>query len=109
MADLQARMVAGYDALEQPGDYCFAGRDFLNDHAQHDPSEYSALLFNCPACGAYHGLPIKPAGRRGWDWNGSVDKPTLSPSVLISGGHGKPGTENCRWHGHLRDGVWVDA
>jgi hypothetical protein len=35
-----------------------------------------------------------------WQWNGSHDAPTLSPSILVYGTKGQP----ARWHGYLRDG-----
>lgn len=36
------------------------------------------LLFWCPGCDEAHGV-----GTDRWEWNGSVDEPTLSPSVLV--------------------------
>ncbi len=38
-------------------------------------------------------------GDNKWQWDGSHEKPTLSPSILV---HGK-------WHGFLREGVLTDA
>jgi len=34
-----------------------------------------------------------------WKWNGSKEKPTLSPSINVIG----------IWHGFLRDGILIDA
>lgn len=42
-------------------------------------------------------LPV--VGEHKWDWNGSHETPTLSPSILV---HDK-------WHGFLREGVLIDA
>jgi len=55
----------------------------------------------CGSLGAFRvGNRFKPAGSPpSWNWNGSVDKPTLTPSVHHVG----------HWHGWLRDGVWVSA
>jgi hypothetical protein len=108
VAELQGRHVAGLAAQEHPGDFSYAGSDFLNNHAEHEIQKYRSLLFRCPLCNEEHGVSIKPASTTGWDWNGNVERPTLSPSIQILG-HGKPGTEGCRWHGFLRDGVWYDA
>jgi hypothetical protein len=39
----------------------------------------------CPACGGPHGVNVtKPNGRTGakWSWDGNVDAPTCSPSIL---------------------------
>ncbi len=34
------------------------------------------LVYHCPGCKHNHTVPAKR-----WNWNGSLDKPTLSPSV----------------------------
>lgn len=57
-----------------------------------DGRVYRALVFKCPGCvemheGAtgLHMLPVDgdiPAGYARWDWDGNVDAPTLSPSIL---------------------------
>ena len=47
------------------------------------------LLFECPGCGHAHGVYPKstgnPSGGPSWEWNGSMDKPTFSPSILVKG------------------------
>ena len=59
------------------------------------------FYYVCPCgCGAV-GLLIVAANRKpdfspSWNWNGLVDKPTLTPSVNHVG----------HWHGWLRDGIW---
>lgn len=40
-----------------------------------------------------------PGAGPSWTWDGSVDAPTLSPSVDLKRG--------CGWHGYLRAGVWI--
>lgn len=49
----------------------------------------NALLFECPAqeCGLVR-IPLE--GEPKWKWNGSVDNPTLSPSVRITWDFGEP-------------------
>jgi hypothetical protein len=39
------------------------------------------LLFWCPGCEEAHGIPVD--GSRGWAWNGSLESPTVSPSILV--------------------------
>lgn len=39
--------------------------------------------FHCPGCDGKHAVGTGPGG---WNWNGSYDKPTLSPSVLVRTG-----------------------
>lgn len=61
---------------------------------------HQTLNFTCPCgCGTVHSVPVNPAFEKRWTWDGNVDKPTLSPSILA--------TNTCRWHGHLIDGVFV--
>lgn len=51
------------------------------------------LLFYCKACKEYHAVNTK-----GWRFNGNYDKPTLSPSILVTWG------DNRRCHSFIRDG-----
>jgi hypothetical protein len=39
----------------------------------------------CPGCDEAHGIHYGTAGGPTWTWDGSVDKPTFSPSVLVQG------------------------
>lgn len=66
------------------------------------PSEGKTyLLFECPACASPHGVVVKGPKEPVWGWNGSLDAPTLTPSVC------------CRWgsqlefvcHFHVTDGT----
>ena len=54
-------------------------------HANADGSV--SLLFDCPGCGFLHGPRIAPASaspaRACWKWNGSLDRPTLTPSLIV--------------------------
>lgn len=47
------------------------------------------LAFHCPGCGYGHpfhvAAPGATHGRPVWDWNGSMDKPTFRPSLLVNG------------------------
>jgi hypothetical protein len=40
------------------------------------------VAFNCPGCGDFHAIRI--SGNNAWDWNGSLDSPTVSPSILVT-------------------------
>lgn len=45
------------------------------------------LMFWCPGCDEAHGPiveRVKPE-RPLWEWNGDRDRPTLSPSILVTG------------------------
>lgn len=41
------------------------------------------LGFTCPGCKQWHAVPV--AGPRAWSFNGSFERPTLSPSLLVTG------------------------
>lgn len=41
------------------------------------------LFFECPGCNMLHGVNVETDGPPRWGWNGSVDKPTFTPSVLV--------------------------
>lgn len=40
------------------------------------------LSFWCPGCDEAHGINASK-----WNWNGNAEKPTFSPSVLVTSGH----------------------
>jgi hypothetical protein len=69
-----------------------------------DPdSDGEQWFYYCCPCGCGRTAPLmvgngfKPqADYPTWNWNGSLDKPTLQPSVHHVG----------HWHGWLRNGVW---
>lgn len=44
--------------------------------------------FKCPGCGNTHVLPVGPGNgetHARWNFNGDIDKPTFTPSVLAQG------------------------
>lgn len=50
---------------------------------------------------AFTGMVILPLeGPGAWEWNGSKDSPTLTPSILVE----SVPDWNDGWHGYLRDG-----
>lgn len=51
-------------------------------------SETGTLMWWCPGCLHYHGAATdssspNPVTGAKWQWNGSLESPTLSPSVLV--------------------------
>lgn len=73
---------------------------------------YQALLFVCPGCVAggsegYEGIHMLPVNvevalnKPSWEWDGNLEAPTLSPSILTSGSNVRP-----RCHSFLRAGVF---
>lgn len=72
--------------------------------------KYTSLMFVCPGCVAggpegYQGIHLLPVNcsdvkNPSWEFNGDLEKPTLSPSILTKGGY----VEVC--HSFLTDGVF---
>jgi hypothetical protein len=44
-------------------------------------------VFHCPGCGEGHQVLINRGEHPVWQFNGDVDKPTFSPSILVRSGH----------------------
>lgn len=59
---------------------------------------FYGLLFRCPKCGQIGEVRLQGASR--WTWDGNVERPTCTPSILHS-------AKDCGWHGFLTDGVFV--
>lgn len=64
--------------------------------------------FHCPGCDDFHQVST---GANGWTWNGSLDAPTFSPSVLVTYPANPAATEEfAQWrterrcHSFVRDG-----
>jgi len=57
------------------------------------------LVFHCPGCEYSHPFEIEAPNGTGWTWNGSMDAPTFTPSLLVHGGGQSP-----RCHSFVTDG-----
>lgn len=70
---------------------------------EHEEKE--SYLFNCPGCDCSHQIFVK-GYNIGWTFNGDLDKPTCSPSLLVRMGPGKwAGTQADQvCHSFIRDG-----
>jgi hypothetical protein len=62
-----------------------------------EPHEANHLRIKVPGPVSFLVLPIKPP--HGWQWNGSVDSPSLQPSILTTNPR-----EGLRCHSYLTDG-----
>lgn len=62
----------------------------------------NGLIFHCPGCNTRHIVHHGEGKEPRWVWNGDVDKPTFSPSVLVRSGNEK-GTTIC--HSFVTDGM----
>jgi hypothetical protein len=100
MSDIPMRRTENDEVPESDEPGVFAWR-------QHDGAPY--LLYVCPRHGSGSpshlcGVPIAPGKLENgaqWHRSGSLDAPTLMPSVNCVGG--------CGWHGFITNGVMTNA
>lgn len=70
---------------------------------EHDPAA-GTVAFDCPGCGMMHMLNIDPAkARPRWEFNGDIEKPTITPSILARWTWG-PTHEKRVCHSFVTDG-----
>lgn len=50
-------------------------------HLAWESAEETVHAFRCPGCDDSH--EIRTRGPHAWGWNGSLDRPTLRPSILV--------------------------
>ncbi len=69
-------------------------------------SRHLAVIF-CPACKHGHALAVDEPNGLGakWTWNGSIDKPTFSPSLLVQAKDPETGRAVFICHSFIRDGM----
>lgn len=90
-----------FDANAQPGDWAFLNNDTYSAIRLHE-GEFGVCIL--PILKVGERWTGKPITAKPWDWNGSKDNPTLTPSILHWGnGRNQPAT----WHGYLTDGKLV--
>ncbi len=62
---------------------------------------------NCPGCEETHSLNTDPkSGKPCWKFNGDMERPTFSPSILVRTGHyvpGQPQPPNCKACNYVDD------
>ena len=67
-------------------------------HEKYKTGEERLWMF-CPGCNEPHSVALN--GQCKWDWNGSIESPTISPSILVT----QPPTDY-RCHSFVREGRW---
>lgn len=83
--------------------------DHVGGHGQYylhggDPEghPWRGLHFICPKCGHMGGMNFDTGDGHGWKWDGNLEKPTCTPSILHS-------SKDCGWHVYLTNGVFVEC
>ena len=63
------------------------------------------IWFWCPGCKSAHSLRVNAvAPYTGWDWNGSLESPTFSPSLLVTVKFGEEGKLDHVCHSFIKEG-----
>lgn len=78
----------------------------------HNGKRYRDVVMWCPGCELIHRVTI--VGENGdlppfeWTWDGNIDAPTLSPSLLVTRRYGGDGPDgyDVRCHSFVRAGRW---
>lgn len=61
------------------------------------------LFFHCPGCDMAHAVTVGEGAGPRWGFNGDYERPTFSPSVLVTYPWGDPPVEK-RCHSFVREG-----
>ena len=56
-------------------------------------------LFHCPGCESSHPFEVNAPDGNGWQWNGSLEAPTFTPSLLCNAHDA-----SIRCHSYVTDG-----
>jgi hypothetical protein len=59
--------------------------------------EGSGYRFWCPGCQSSHGVRVGQASGANWGFNGDLERPTFTPSVLVRSGHFIEGHQGECW------------
>lgn len=63
------------------------------------------FLVHCPGCKMPHQIHTSPDQKVNWTFNGDMEKPTFSPSLLVKYRWGEERDNNV-CHSFIRNGVW---
>lgn len=101
-----------YEVLDGDGEKFTRGMDSGSIEDQgRKKGRIIGMIHFLPGAGYGH-IPIRPynGNADSWEWDGNIEKPTLTPSVHAMPQEAKgdyPG--RIGWHGHLTEGRWVSC
>lgn len=76
----------------------------LHPWRANDGRSGQRLYMWCPGCDDSHAVEVTDQTYR-WEWDGNLDAPTISPSILVNGREPRhPGRPLC--HSFVRSGQW---
>lgn len=98
---VKAQLVDVVNSESPPGAYKFyvSGESVYQKWENPGDRKPAGMIYACPCgCGDVGYLRFRPCQPEhpSWDWDGSREAPTLSPSVW----------DREHWHGWLQEGVW---
>lgn len=69
-------------------------------------TENGNVLFECPGCGCLHAVGVREKNSVGaqWGWNGSLDQPTFTPSILVRANYTSPNRMDDICHSFVTNG-----
>lgn len=69
-------------------------------------TENGNVLFHCPGCGCLHAVAVKEpnAQQARWTWNGSLELPTFTPSILVRANYTSPNRLDDVCHSYVTEG-----
>jgi hypothetical protein len=70
---------------------------------KHPKTGTEIVIFECPGCKFLHGPAVKGMTRPIWDWNGSFERPTFTPSIVVTWDDTTGKTHVC--HSFVKDGT----
>lgn len=68
-----------------------------------EDGQRTGLGFDCPGCGLVHIVWTAASKPVRWEWNGSMESPTFSPSLLVTCQWGDP-PSGIRCHSFVQSG-----
>ena len=73
-----------------------------------DDKDIVACFVYCPACERSHRFIVVNEADQNhvWQFSGTEDLPTFTPSILVDSGPMRPGDPNHICHSYLTAGVW---
>lgn len=73
------------------------------EYVQNNDGEVCGVAVHCPACGHGHYFNTTQPGKPRWTFNGDLDRPTFTPSMLVFV-PSQDGQRKTLCHSFVRDG-----
>ncbi len=74
----------------------------LSPVTTHGSNTALGYMFECPGCGQSHALWTNHSHKCNWNFNGDLEKPSFTPSLLVNYHNYPNGTSQCTQEEHDR-------